>query len=198
MAKKKKEKDKEDLAEETAEAAETEEKETVEEDEDEERKEGSGAKDATGTSWVSLLRRWWIPGLIIIVFIAAGATFLVKPGLFGVSGKKDKKLPSIDITDDNLQEEVLSPFFIPPSPDLSKGAVRIDLTAIWDGVTSVRYKNNEVKIRAEVYNYLIDFDRGVEDPGALKTVIEEGIGEIFRRSLGTNEMAIRIKELKFI
>jgi hypothetical protein len=198
MAKKKKDKDRGDLADEKIKSDDSDEDETMRDSEDAEDKDGSEAKEEGGKARRSPIRRWWIPGLILLILIAAGITVFLKPDLLKLIKGKRSVDYSVDLTNDNLQEEGLSPFFIPPSADLSRGAVRIDLTVIWDGVALVRYKNNELRVRAEVYDYLIALAEKGEDLNLQKTVMEEGMSGIFRKSLGTKDLAIKIKELKFI
>ena len=148
-----------------------------------------------GGSWI---RRWRIPGLIIFILIAAGIAVFFKPDLLDIVKWKKKSIYTIDPANDNLKEEDLSPFFIPPSADLSKSAVRVDLTVIWDGVASVRYKANELSIRSEVYEYLKDVAENTEDLNSQKSALEAGMSGIFRKSLRVKDLAIRIKELRFI
>ena len=198
MAKKKKDKDRGDLADEKIKSDESDEREIIQDSEETEEKADSQPKEKGGKPRKSLIRRWWIPGLIIVILIAAGITVFLKPDLLRLIKGKRAVDYSIDLTNDNLQEEGLLPFFIPPSADLSRGAVRVDLAVIWDGVASVRYKNNELRVRAEVYDYLTALAQESEDLNSQKTVMEEGMGGIFRKSLGTKDLVIKIKELKFI
>lgn len=197
MARKKKEKEKEEIAEEKADAAVSDEEETEKDSADSELEEDSGPEEKVEPR-PSLIRRWWLPGLLIFIFIAVGITVLLKPDLLDAIKGKKKPDYSIDLSNDNLQEDDLSPFFIPAPEGSSRGAVRIDLSVIWDGVASVRYRANELKVRAEVYDYLTDIDGGIADPDELKTVMEDGMTGIFRKSLGTKDLAIRIRELKVI
>jgi len=198
MARKKKEKDKEDLADDKIESDESDEEEDAEDSEEAEQKKDSKQKVKPGKPLKFLIRRWWIPGTILLILIAAGITVFLNPGLMKlIKGKKSVDY-SIDLTNDNLQEQGLPPFFIPPSADLSRGAVRLDLTVIWDGVASVRYKNNELRVRAEIYDYLVALAERNGNLDSQKTVMEEGMSGIFRKSLGTKDLAIKIKELKTI
>jgi|GEM_PF-2149612 len=198
MARKKKEKDKEELADEKIKSDESDEDETTEDSEEAEEKEASRPKAKARKPRRRLISRWWIPGIAILILAAAGTALFLKPDLLRLIKGKRTVDYSIDLTNDNLQEEGLLPFFIPPSSDLSRGAVRVDLTVIWDGVASVRYKNNELRVRAEVYDYLTALAGKSEDLNSQKTVMEEGMGGIFRKSLGAKDLAIKIKELKFI
>ena len=199
MAKNKKEKGGEDLADEKTKSGESEEKEIKQDTEEDGQNDGSESKEKGGVPGISWIRRFWIPGLItVIILIAAGTAAILKPDLLNIIKGKRSPSSSIDLTKDNLQEESLSPFYIPPSIDLSRGAVRVDLTVIWDGVASVRFKTNELRIRSDVYDYLIKTAENTVDLNSQKAVMEEEMGGIFRKSLGVQDLAVRIKELKSI
>jgi hypothetical protein len=143
-------------------------------------------------------RKGLLIGLLVFIFVGGGAIAIFKSGLMNTIIGKKHSLPPVDLTSDNLKEESLSPFFVPPSSDLSRGAVRIDLTVIWDGLASVRFKSNELRVRAETYEYLKGFTEKTMDLSSQKSIMEEEMGAIFRKSLGVNNLAIRIKELKVI
>lgn len=198
MARKKREKEKEDIADEKADSTRSEEEEPGQDTADKAQEDVSIPEEKAAGPRPSLIRRLWVPGLLIFVFIVAGTAVFIKPDLLDAIKGKKKPDYSIDLSNDNLQENDLSPFFIPAPDGSSRGAVRIDLSVIWDGVASVRYKANELRVRAEVYDYLVDIDGGITDPDELKTVMEEGMTGIFRTSLGTKDLAVRIKELKVI
>jgi hypothetical protein len=193
MAKSKKNKDEE---EELAVAKTSQEDADIEDEES--GSEEKGKKDAPGSKgkggiFKGISKKWLLLGVLIFILFAGGAIAL----LTLTSGKK-QSLPPVDLTGDNLKEESLSPFFIPPSPDLSRKAVRVDLTVIWDGLAAVRYKSGELRVRAEAYDYLKSAAEKTEDLNSQKSVIEEEMGVIFRKDLGVNNLAIRIKELKVI
>jgi hypothetical protein len=193
MAKSKKNKDEEEelaVAKTSREDADIEDEESG--SEDKEKKDAPGSKGKVGI-FKGISKKWLLLGVLIFILFAGGAIAL----LTLTSGKK-QSLPPVDLTGDNLKEESLSPFFIPPSPDLSRKAVRVDLTVIWDGLAAVRYKSGELRVRAEAYDYLKSAAEKTEDLNSQKSVIEEEMGVIFRKDLGVNNLAIRIKELKVI
>jgi len=198
MARKKKEKEKKDLDDEKADSTGSDEEEIGQESADKAQEDVSGPEEKVEKPRASLIRRLWIPGLLIFIFFAAGTAVFLKPDLFDSIKGKEKPDYSIDLSNDNLQEEDLSPFFIPSPDGSSRGAVRVDLSVIWDGVASVRYKANELKVRAEVYDYLVGVDGEITDTDELKKMIEEGMTDIFRKSLAIKDLAIRIKELRVI
>jgi len=145
-----------------------------------------------------LFKKWWIPALLLLVLIGGVSAAVYKFGLIDILKGKDKKIVPVDINYDNLKEETLSPFFIPPSADLSRGAIRVDLSVIWDGLASVRFKESEIRIRTHIYDYLVKASEGTEAPDSKKAVMEEEMGVIFRKLLGVKNLAISIKELKSI
>jgi len=199
MAKKKKEKEEKDIADEKADSIDSGEEEAGQDTDDRAPEDVSAPEEKAAGPGPSVIRRWWwVPGLLIFVLIVAGTAVFFKPDLLDAIKGKKKPDYSIDLSNDNLREDDLSPFFVPAPDGSSRGAVRVDLSVIWDGVASVRYKANELKVRAEVYDYLTDIDGKIEDPEELKNVMEEGMTGIFRKSLGAKDLVVRIKELKVI
>jgi hypothetical protein len=167
-------------------------------EEEEPGSEDKGKKDASeskgkGGRLKGLRKKWLFLGILIFILFAGGAIAFLNL----TSGKKHS-LPPADLTGDNLKEESLPPFFIPPSPDLSRKAVKVDLTVIWDGLAAVRYKAGELRVRAEAYDYLKGMAEKADDLNLQKAVMEDEMGAIFRKDLGVNNLAIRIKELKVI
>ncbi|MBN1627585.1 MAG: hypothetical protein JW944_13760 [Deltaproteobacteria bacterium] len=198
MARKKRAKGKEEIADEKEDSTDSSEEETGQDTSNESQEDVSEPEEKPAAPGTSLIRRWWIPGLLIFIFIAAGTAAILKPDLLDAIKGEKKPDYSIDLSNNNLQEDDLSPFFIPAQEGSSRGAVRVDLSVIWDGVASVRYKTNELKVRAAVYEYLTDIDRSIADTEDLKMIIEYGINNIFRESLGAKDLAVRIKEIKVI
>jgi hypothetical protein len=200
MAKKKKDNKgkEEELAVEKTSARKTGEEGSESDDEEGREKNTSPSEEKGGLLKKINLKKWWLPGILVFILFAGGAVALIKPDLMNMIIRTKHALPAIDLTNDNLQEESLLPFFIPPSSDLSRGAVRVDLTVIWEGLASVRYKSGELRIRAEVYEYLLEVAGKSEDLNAQKAVMEEEMSGIFKKALGVKDLAIRIKELKFI
>ena len=199
MAKKKKDNDGKDAADEKTRSDEPDEEEgrsDLEEDVQQGDSRPEGKAVASDRPW--WIRKWWIPAPIILILVLLGTTVYLKPDLLNIVTGKRSHVTPVDLTNDNLKEEGLSPFFIPPSTDLSRGAIRIDLTVIWDGVASVRFKTGELRIRSEVYDYLKKIAEQNPDLDSQKSAMEDGMSGIFRKSLGVNDLAIRIKEIKLI
>ncbi len=111
MARKKKEKgkDQEELADEEIKSDEPVEDEAVQDSEETDEKEDQGPKAKARKPRRGLIGRWWIPGLAILILAAAGTALFLNPDLPGLIRGKRTVDYSIDLTNDNLQEEGLSP-----------------------------------------------------------------------------------------
>jgi hypothetical protein len=196
MAKGKKAKDKE-VEEETAAVVRTRKKDAGNDNEESDAGDEGGKSAPESKKKKGMLshlkKKWVLIGIPVFILFTGGAIVLLN-----FMGEKKHSLPQVDLTGDNLKEESLSPFYIPPSSDLSRGAVRIDFTVIWDGLAAVRYKAGELRVRAEVYDYLNGTAGKTADLTSQKPVMEEEMSAIFRKTLGVNNLAVRIKELKII
>ena len=96
---------------------------------------------------------------------------------------------------DNLYEERLSSFVVPLPPERPTQAVVVDFSVIWDGVTSFRFKKMELKIRNRLYEFMLDFAKR-KDLKEEASLLETEMGRIFKESLGTKKLAIKIGEIK--
>ena len=197
MAKKKKEKEVKDLVDEKSKSQDADMEEIDHDAEDDGQKDVGEPEEKSGTPEKSWIRKWWLPALLVFIFVAGIPVAVFRQDLMKII-KGKKAVYVIDLTNDNLQEEGLLPFFIPPPSELSSGAVRVDLSVIWDGLASVRYKTNELRIRDQVYDYLRGVAEETEDLDSQRVTMEQEIGGILRKSLGVKDLAIRIKEIRAI
>ena len=157
-----------------------------------------------GTGRIFIVSRKWILLSVLGLFLAMagiGVTFFA-PDLLRrkEDAKQETKLnfPLAKINEDNLKEEGLSPFFIPPSTIPSRDAIRIDLSVIWDGLSSIRYKKKELRIRNDIFKYIIKVAEETDELNSRIPVMEEEIGKLLQESLGTGDLVIRIKEIKYL
>lgn len=138
--------------------------------------------------------KWIIVILIGVVLGASGIGYMFKPEVFTSLFKKKFDAPLI-IDEEKLSEVDISPFFIPPGP--TDKAIRIDLTVVWDGIASIRFKNNELSTRhmmSERFNKLAGQH---PDLNIVKSDLENEIGSMLRSSLGVQNLIIRIKEIRY-
>lgn len=141
-------------------------------------------------------------GLLLsaLSFILITTVLVLKfvPGLLlDRQGEKATVMSSTKIDEDNLSEEMLLPFFIPHHIGLSKGAARIDLSVIWDGLASVRFKKKELQIRDNLYGYIVDFSKKNGDLSIKTSLMENEMSEMLRKFLGGGNLVVKIKEINY-
>lgn len=142
-------------------------------------------------------KKWIILLISLLIIITAVSGIIFAPEYFiGKSGNIFTD-PEAVAENDNLTEELLSPFFIPPVAGSSKGAVRIDLSAIWDGLSAIRYKQKEFRLRSRVYEYICDLAEENEDLNEKIPYLENELGMMFRQFLGAQNLVIKIKEIRY-
>ncbi len=173
---------------------------------DEEEEQPQGGKQSPGEEpgrlgWLagSLKGRWWMT-IGVLVFLFAGLGLGVTQGTKWIPkvGHKIRPLSSARNEKHDFYEEKLPPFFIPLQPDAANQAVMIDFSVIWDGLASFRYKSMALQIRNRLYWYLVGLsekEQGLEEKVAF---IEAQLSKIFRESLGMEDLAIKIKEIREI
>lgn len=138
--------------------------------------------------------KWVIVILIGVVLGASGIGFVFKPELFTSLFKKKFQDPLI-IDEEKLSEVDISPFFIPPGP--TDKAIRIDLTVVWDGIASIRFKKNELSARNMMSERFYKLAGQHPDLNTVKYDLEKEIGSMLRSSLGVQNLIIRIKEIRY-
>jgi hypothetical protein len=100
-------------------------------------------------------------------------------------------------TSDNLMEESLSPFFIPLSEYENRIMVRIDLTAVWPALASVKYRKQELRIRDQIFKHIVSLARQKKDLTDGSELIEDNLGRILQKSLGIYNLKVRVKEINY-
>jgi hypothetical protein len=137
----------------------------------------------------------WIFIIVIgVLLVASGIGFVFMPEKFHSLFKKDFKGPVI-VNEDNLSEEIMSPFLIPPGA--TNKAIRIDLSIVWDGIASIRFKKNELSTRNMMYERFYKLAGQHQDLNIVKSDLENEIGSMLRSSLGVQNLIIRIKEIRY-
>ncbi len=141
-------------------------------------------------------KKWIFIFLIFVVLLGiSGLGLVYMPERFSFLFKKNFDYTETSIDDDNLSEEALSPFFIPPEPE-SK-TIRIDLSIVWDALASVRFRKNEQVIRNMMYEKFYEMSKQHSDLNEQKTELENEIDSMLRKTLGVQNLKIRIKEIRY-
>jgi hypothetical protein len=141
-------------------------------------------------------KKWILLSVLGLILAISGLGIKFAPDF--LNKKQDSMIPLIDINEDNLSEEVLSPFFIPPSTEFSRGAIRIDLSVIWDGLASIRFNKQELKIRGLLLSYITKLSEETKDLNSKSSFLEEEMSRLFRESLGVRDLVIKIKEIRYL
>lgn len=98
---------------------------------------------------------------------------------------------------DSLNEESLSPFFIPLTVDKNGRMVRVDLSVIWYALASVKYKKNRLQIRDQMFNHLKLFFRDNRDSNNGPELLENNLKEILQNVLGIYNLEVKVREINY-
>lgn len=137
----------------------------------------------------------WIFIALIIILGISGLGTKYAPEYFSFLNLNKFETRGIRIDEDNLSEEVLSPFFIPPGPE--RDAIRIDLSIIWDGLASVRFKKKELVLRSMMSDKFNDIAEQNQDLNEKIPYLEKEVSSMLRDSMRVQNLEIKIKEIRY-
>ena len=141
-------------------------------------------------------KKWIFLILIIALLGLTGLGLIFMSENFSLLLKNnDFQYSEISINEDNLSEESLSPFFIPPGPEAK--TIRIDLTIVWDALASIRYKEKELGIRNMIYEKFYENAQLHEDLNEQTSYLENEISSMLRKTLGVQNLVVRIREIRY-
>lgn len=143
-------------------------------------------------------RKWFFLSIPLLVLIMLGVAVKFFPDILNMVKERELFIEPIDINNDNLSEEILSPFFIPPSDKSSRSAVRIDFSVIWDGLASVRFNKKELRIRNDLSKFITDYANRTDDLNDNISYLEQEMSVFFRKALGVRDLAVKIKEIRYL
>ena len=137
----------------------------------------------------------WIFIILVMLMGISGLGIKYAPDRFSFFMKKKFIIPEVSIDEDNLREETLSPFFIPPGP--AGNTIRIDLSVIWDGLASIRFKKKEFTVRNMMYEKIYTIAEQNRDLNEKIPYLENEVSSMLRSSLGVQNLAVNIKEIRY-
>ena len=140
-------------------------------------------------------KKWIFLILIVVLIGVSGSGLVLMPEKFSFLNKNDFQYSEVSINEDNLSEESLSPFFIPPGPETK--TIRIDLSIVWDGLASIRFKKKELGNRKMMYEIFYEKALQHEDLNEQKSYLENEVSSMLRKSLDAPNLVIRIKEIRY-
>jgi len=141
-------------------------------------------------------KRYWIFFIILgIIMFITGVRMKYAPDHFSFLMKNKIKIPEVKIDEDNLSEEILAPFFIPPGP--ADDTIRIDLSIVWDGLASIRFKKKELSLRNMMYEKFYEIAEQKLDLNEKIPYLENEVSSMLRSSLGVHNLVVKIKEIRY-
>jgi len=144
----------------------------------------------SGRKWTYLFALGFVL-IIVLLALNLGSKWLLK------SEKRSSVLLPEGSSKGNLIEEPLQPFFIPLPPGGSKILLRIELNAVWDSLTSVVYRKNELPIRDRLYRNISALVAAQDDLDKKTSFLEEEMMMTVRKFPGMDNFEIRIKEAAY-
>lgn len=138
--------------------------------------------------------KWFLVIFVLLILAISGLGIKFAPEHFNFLIKKDFQPLETGIDEDNLSEEILSPFIIPPGS--ARDAVRIDLSIVWDGLASIRFKKKELGLRQMMYERFYKIAEESNDLSENIPFIENEISILLRKSIGVQNLIIKIKEIR--
>ena len=155
----------------------------------------------SGASGKKRTARFWISLAILFILTTVALGLGLKMGLNLLDRQEDRLIPEAQAekkVNHTLFEESISPFFIPLPEGSPKVVLKIDLSIIWDGITSVRFKRKKLQVRDRVYRHMVDLATKHEDLDENSTLLETEIGDIVRKSLGIGDLEVRITKVLYL
>jgi hypothetical protein len=137
----------------------------------------------------------WILLIIAVLPGISGLGIKYAPDRFSYLMKKKFDTPDVSIDEDHLREEILSPFFLPPGP--TSDTIRIDLSIIWDGLASIRFKKKELSVRNMMYEKFHNIAEQNRNLNEKIPYLENEVSSMLRSSLGVQNLTVKIKEIRY-
>jgi hypothetical protein len=165
----------------------------------EETKDEPPGKEGAIKSPPGLLKRqkWILPSvfgsivLIVLLNLAVGSKSPI------IQERKTRGRSPETRIEENWREERLLPFFIPLPPDAPNSVVRVDIAALWGGLTSVLYRKKELQIRDRLYRHMLMLVREQRDFEKETNLLESEMMKIFQEFLGLGALEIKVREITY-
>jgi hypothetical protein len=165
-------------------------------DSEEPKNEGETHRSGIRTALTGMFRkRRLVISLIIIVMALGSASALLWPRISFILKGSSSATEDL-VVPDGFREEKLAPFIVPLSAGGAGKLAVVNIVALWDDLTSLRFQKNEYQIRNRIYEFLVHFEeRGVNLQKKVSSLQLEMSG-ILRESLGIEDLTIRVREIK--
>ena len=163
-------------------------------------KDDSPAQEGMADLWgrfykIANQKRVWVSLLVLALVLTGILAF--KGSLWNrTNDTKAFSLLKDKLIQDDLRQEALSRFYIPLPQESDDRVIVIDLSVIWNSISAVRFRKMEVQMRERLYEFMVKLAEREHDLESRVSFIETEIGGILRESLHTEDLAVKIKEIK--
>jgi hypothetical protein len=131
-----------------------------------------------------------------VVLAVAGVTFYGGSGSTADPLKRPTPVSPQQALQDGLRQEDQPRFYI-PLPQTSQNRVAVvDFSVVWDALSAVRFKKTESQVRDRLYAFMLDLARKGEDLQEKASTLEAEMDRIFREALRTDNVAVKVKEIR--
>ena len=154
-------------------------------------------KTGLGRRFFALLnQRWvWVSALVLGLVLTGSLVFKGTQW----TKRNDTKASSLSkqkLIQDDLRQEALSRFYIPLPQDAPDRVLVIDLSVVWDSLSAVRFRKMEIQVRDRLYAFMVNLVEKGNDLQDKVFFLETEMGRILRESLRTEDLAVKVKEIK--
>jgi len=171
-----------------------------EEEPEEDKAAGKGAAPRKGPdkkgTFVFFRKKWAFTlsaGLLVLLILGIGYGFLsVRQGklldLNGLIGRQTKGGRA-------LVETVLKPFFVPQPENSENAAVKLVVSVLWNSGTLITYRKEPVRVRDEVYQYLLQEAGSGKDFAKEKQSLASGLSTVLQHALAVKDIRVRVHDI---
>ncbi len=143
------------------------------------------------------LRKKWVftlgAGLLMVLGLGFSYGFL--------NGKQGKLSELNGLAEGQAKEEralvetVLKPFFVPQPEDSENNAVKLVISVQWSRGTLIAYRKNAIRVREEVYQYLLQAAGSGENFAEKKSGLASELDRVLQHALAIKNIRVRVNEI---
>jgi hypothetical protein len=87
-------------------------------------------------------------------------------------------------------------FYIPLPSSFQSRVTVVDFSVVWDALSAVRFKNMESQVRDRLYALMLGMVGKGEDLQDRASTLEAEMGQVLREALRTDNLAVRVREVR--
>jgi len=133
-----------------------------------------------------------------LLFVTGVALFFFFEGYRTRSSGHEHFFSRADGKGNSSSKTVLKPFFIPLTGNSEHAALCLIVSVRWDSQTLARYREKKVRVRNEIYQFLLHAADSGEDLVKEKSVLESKLSTVFQHALAARNIAVNVDEASTI